>query len=168
MARPEPLIVVSNTSPITNLAAVGQFELLHSLFGDVFVSPATLAELEFGGQDWPGAAEVRTSPWVIQQAVDDQTLVDALRLDLDRGEAEAIALALQLRADLVLLDERPARLAAQYLGLNVMGVVGMLVQARHVRLIRELRPLLDSLRNEAGFYIDQPLYQHALTLVNEA
>jgi hypothetical protein len=94
-------------------------------------------------------------------------LVDALRLDLDWGESEAIALALELKADLVLLDEQSGRYAAQHFNLKVMGVVGLLIRAKQLGFIAKVRPLLDGLRQEAGFYLDEPLYQHALKLANE-
>ena len=89
--------------------------------------------------------------------------VDALRLDLDAGESETIVLALQLEADLVLTDEQAGRRAAQHLGLNVMGVVGLILRARELGLIEEVRPLLYALRQEAGFYLSDGLMQHALS-----
>jgi predicted nucleic acid-binding protein len=150
------------------LAAIDQFDSLQRLFGNVHISQATLAELEAGGRAWPGAAEVRASSWIIQHTVEEKVLVEALRLDLDRGEAEAIALAIELQADVVLLDERPGRLAAQHLGLKVMGVVGLLIRAKQVGLIVQLRPLLESLRHDAGFYIDRALFEYALTVVDES
>ena len=99
--------------------------------------------------------------------VTDRHTVDALRLELDTGEAETIVLALNLGADLVLLDEQAGRQAAQYLGLNGMGVVGLLVRAKQQHLISELRPLLEALRQQAGFYLSQQLFEHALLLVGE-
>jgi predicted nucleic acid-binding protein len=93
--------------------------------------------------------------------------VDALRLDLDQGESETIALALELRADLILLDEQAGRFAAQYFNLKVIGVVGLLVRAKNMGMISEIRPLLDALRWEAGFYLNEPVYHHALVLSSE-
>ena len=92
---------------------------------------------------------------------------DDLRRDLDRGEAETIALALQLDADLVLLDESEGRHAAQRLGLRVVGVVGILLEAKARGALESVRPHLDALRQEAGFYLDVSLIQHALALANE-
>ncbi len=161
------MIVVSNTSPITNLAAIGKFDLLHKLFGEIHIPVAVVQELSAGGVQWPGAAEVERALWVKQNRVEDQWLVDALRLDLDRGEAETIALALQLRADLVLLDEQMGRLAAQHLGLKVMGVVGLLLRAKQLGFVSQVRPLLDDLRQVAGFYLNQAVYDRALEAAGE-
>lgn len=161
------MIVVSDTSPLTNLAAIGHFELLRVLFSEIHIPEAVFLELSAGGIEWPGYREVSQLTWVRRNKVDDQTLVNALRLDLDRGEAETIVLALQLGADLVLMDEQAGRLAAQHLGLKTMGVIGMIVRAKQKGHLPAIRPLLDGLREIAGFYIDQRLYNRALELSSE-
>jgi uncharacterized protein len=161
------MIVVSNTSPLTNLAAVGCFNLLSTLFGQVHVATGVVAELSAGGHEWPGATETRQADWIRVVQVGNTSLVDALRLDLDRGEAETIALALELGADLVLLDEQAGRFAAQYFNLSVMGVVGLLVGAKSKKLVPEVQPLLDALRWQAGFYLSEAVYRHALALAGE-
>jgi predicted nucleic acid-binding protein len=99
--------------------------------------------------------------------VQNQALITALRRDLDWGEAETIALALELKADLVLLDEREGRRAAQRLGLHVVGVVGVLVEAKANDALDALRPHLDALRQTAGFYLSESLYRHALEQMGE-
>jgi len=163
----QPLIIVSNTSPLTNLAAIGQFDLIQSLFGRLHICHAVMAELSSGGQTWPGARETEQASWIEVHTVVDRHTVDALRLELDAGEAETIALALQLQADLVLIDEQAGRRAAQYLELNVMGVVGLLVRAKQRQLVPAVQPLLDGLRHQAGFYLSQPVFEHALELAGE-
>jgi hypothetical protein len=86
---------------------------------------------------------------------------------LDRGEAETIALALELGADLVLLDERDGRYTAQRFGLRVVGVLGVLLEAKSKGLIKNIKPYLDMLRQQAGFYIRETLYQQMLILAGE-
>ena len=161
------MIVISNTSPLTNLAAIGQFSLLQSLFGQIEIPVAVSGELSAGGKNWPGAAEAAAANWVRIKTVNNPALVDALRLDLDFGESEAIALAIESRADLVLLDEQSARFAAQHFNLRVMGVVGILLRAKNMTLLNSVRPHLDALRQQAGFFLSEPLYQHALQLAGE-
>src|SRR5210317_233007 len=100
------MIVVSNTSPLTNLAAIGQFDLLYRLYGQVHIAEGVWEELNAGGIRWPGCVEVSQASWVERHVVQNQYLVAALQRDLDRGEAETIALALQLGTDMVLLDEK--------------------------------------------------------------
>ena len=103
------MIVVSNTSPLTNLAAIGQFDLLHRLHGQVHIAEGVWEELNAGGRRWPGRDEVAAANWIERRPVQNRWLVAALQRDLDRGEAETIALALELGAELVLLDEREGR-----------------------------------------------------------
>ncbi|MFN8490958.1 MAG: DUF3368 domain-containing protein [Caldilineaceae bacterium] len=111
--------------------------------------------------------ESERAAWVKVHTIADRYTVDALRLELDAGEAETIVLARQLHADLVLMDEQAGRRAAQYLGLTVMGVVGLLVRAKQQHFIQEVRPLLEALRQQAGFYLAQPVFEHALVLAGE-
>ena len=111
------MIVVSNTSPLTSLAAIGQFDLLHRLYGRVHIPEGVWLELNAEGRRWPGCDEVAAAHRSERQTVQNGSLVTVLRRDLDRGEAEAIALALELQAGLVLLDEREGRRAAERLGL---------------------------------------------------
>jgi hypothetical protein len=97
------MIVVSNTSPLTNLAAIGQFALFHQLYGRLHIAEGVWEEMNARGQHWPCRDEVATADWVERHTVQNQALVTALRRDLDKGEAETIALALELGANLVLL-----------------------------------------------------------------
>ena len=107
------MIVVSNASPLTNLAAIGQFDLLCRLYAGLHIPAGVWDELNAGDRRWPGCDEVAEADWIESHIVQNQALVTALRRDLDRGEAESIALAVELGADLVLMDEREGRHAAQ-------------------------------------------------------
>ena len=161
------MIVVSNTSPLTNLAKIQQFELLQKLYGQLHIATGVWEELNAFEKPWPGAQEVFDAAWITQHEVENQTLVTALKQDLDRGEAETIALALQLKADLVLLDEKSGRQHALRQGLSVGGVLGILIEAKHKQLIPTVKPELDKLVYEAGFFLKQNLYKKVLQLVSE-
>jgi predicted nucleic acid-binding protein len=161
------MIVVSNTSPITNLAAIGQFDLLRQLYAGLHIPDAAWDELGARDKRWPGRDEVSAADWIERHTVQNNTLVLALRRDLHAGEAECIALALELSADLVLMDEQEGRRAAQRLGLRVMGVVGVLLEARAQQAVDGVRPHLDALRQTAGFYLSDAVYEHALSLADE-
>jgi hypothetical protein len=162
------MIVVSNTSPLTNLAAIGQFTLFHQLYGRLHIAEAVWQELNARGQHWPGRDEVAAADWIERHTVQNQVLVTALRRDLDRGEAETISLALELGADLVLLDEREGRHAAQRFELRVAGVVGMLLEAKSRNAVDAVSPHLDALRHKAGFYLSEPVYHAAVSLAGES
>jgi len=162
------MIVVSNTSPLTNMAAIGQFALFQQLYGVLHIAEGVWEELNARGQHWPGRDEGAAADWIERHPVQNQALVTALRRDLDRGEAETIALALELGADLVLFDEREGRHAAQRLELRVAGVVGLLVEAKSRSGVDAVRPHPDALRHKAGFYLTEQVYHSALTLAGES
>jgi predicted nucleic acid-binding protein len=90
-----------------------------------------------------------------------------LRRDLDLGEAETLALALELRADLVLLDEQEGRHAAIRLGLRPFGVLAILLRAKSRGKIREVQSSLDALRRQAGFFLGDVLYRQILEEAGE-
>jgi uncharacterized protein len=161
------VIIVSDTSPINNLAAINYLYLLHQLYGAIFIPEAVFRELT--DPDFPvaGSTEVQTFDWIQTRSVSDRTLVEALSNELDTGEAEAIALAVEMQADQVLIDERRGRLVASRLNLRYTGILGILVEAKNKGLIAEVKPLLDALINEAGFWVTKPLYNSVLQLVNE-
>jgi hypothetical protein len=161
------MIVVSNTSPLTNLASIGQFDVLRHLYTQVHIAQGVWEELNAEGGQWPGREVVAAADWIQRHTVRNEPLVTALRRDLDRGEAESIALALEVEADLVLMDEREGRHAAQRMGLDVVGVVGVLLEAKKAGVVGAIRPHLDSLRRGAGFYLSEDVYRYALALAGE-
>ncbi|WP_201092635.1 hypothetical protein [Thiocystis minor] len=129
--------VVSNTSPLTNLAASGQLDLLHALFGRVDIAHAVWDELNANGRSWPGRDEVAQASWIVRQAPSNRALIRSLQRDLDRGESASIALAVELGVDLILLDEQDERRLAQQQGLTPMGVVGVLMLAKNADCCRQ-------------------------------
>jgi predicted nucleic acid-binding protein len=161
------VITVSNTSPIINLAAVGKLELLRQLYGKVAIPQAVRHEIVIVGAGQLGAAEVETFDWIETRQVTDRTMVASLHLEVDDGEAEAIALAAELGADLLLLDERRGRIVASRLGLKFIGLLGVLIDAKHRDFIPAVRPILDDLIGKAGFWITRELYDRILQATGE-
>jgi uncharacterized protein len=161
------MIVVSNTSPLTNLAAIGQFDLLRQLYSELQIAVGVWNKLGAHGRHWPGYDEVTNADWIKQVTVRDQNLITVLLRDLDRGESETLALALEIGAELVLLDERDGRRVAQRLGLRTIGVLGVLLEAKKRDLLSSIRPQLDTLRQAAGFYVSDEVYRSVLDLAQE-
>ncbi|GBF55274.1 hypothetical protein N0824_03151 [Microcystis sp. 0824] len=87
--------------------------------------------------------------------------------NLDIGEAEAIALALELKADELLIDERLGRREAVRLGLSITGVLGVLLIAKNRGLIAKVKPIMESLISQANFRISHQLYEEVLQTANE-
>ncbi len=140
------MIVVSNTSPISNLAAIGQLELLQQLYGTIIIPPAVYQELINSGDAEPATLAVQTLDWIQTQPVSDRVLLTSLQTNLDPGEAEAITLAVEINAERLIIDERRGRNEAIRLGLQVTGILGIVLAAKQKGLIPLVQPILDDLR----------------------
>jgi uncharacterized protein len=161
------MIIVSDTSPISNLLLIGQLPLLKKLYEQLIIPDTVFQEikaLETFGID---TSIIQVVDWITVQSAGDRNLVQALETDLDKGEAEAIALAVELKADRLLIDERIGRRVAQGYGLKITGLLGILVSAKQDNLITELKPLVDQLIQQAKFRIHPDLYRQILQDVNE-
>lgn len=161
------MVVVSNTSPLTNLSAIGQFVLLQKLFGEIQIADGVWQELNARGRRYPGSREVEEAPWVHRCTVSNRSLVTALRQDLDLGEAETLVLGVELGADLVLVDEKEGRHMASRLGLRILGTLGLLLEAKREEHVSEVRSLLEALRLQAGFYLREDLLLRVLAMAGE-
>jgi predicted nucleic acid-binding protein len=158
------VIVVSDASPIIALSRIDHLHLLRSLFGEVIVPERVLQELLVG----PGGRQLlAAAPWLEARSVEDVEHVRRLELTLDPGEAAAIALAKEIGARLLLIDERRGRAEAIREGLQVTGVVGVLLLARRADLVERVRPLLDRLVRDANLHLGEDVVQEALRLAGE-
>jgi predicted nucleic acid-binding protein len=133
----------------------------------MLIPRAVWREVVEQGGERPGALEVAHAGWIAVRDVTAREMVQLLEMQLEEGEAEAIALAHEVAADLVLLDERDARRAATQLGLRVLGAVGVLIWARRVGKIQTLREALGALQNQGKFRISQAVYERALDEAGE-
>ena len=151
------MIVVADSSPLIALSRVGRLDLLHTLFGHLVLPDAVWAEVAESGPPLAGAAELLAATWIEHRAVKDTALVNLLRQDLGAGESEAIVLARELQADVLLMDERLGRTAAKRLGLTVTGLVGILIEARQRGILADATALAEELKSSAGFWISDDL-----------
>ena len=126
-----------------------------------------MSRIVVAGAGQPGAVEVKTAGWIEIHRLHDQTLVNILLLELNRGEAEALALATEIKADLLLVDESKGRAIAARLGFKHIGLLGVLVQAKQRGIIVAVKPILDDLIAKAGCWIGAELYQRVLQAVSE-
>ena len=152
--------VVSNTSPVLNLAIIDRLSLLRQQFEEIWIPSAVLEEMRVE-EDLPGSQAVRDAMeagWLRVEEVKDRPLVQVLQRDLDKGEAEAVALALQMKAEWTLLDEREGRRVAKSLGLKVTGVLGILLRTWRKGELPSLRRAMEELREKAGFRIGAELF----------
>lgn len=157
------MIVVSDTSPVLNLARIGRLDLLALLYHEVFIPSAVYEELIRSKRDLPPAVDFASQPWLTVAAANDRNRVQELREYLDPGEAEAIVLAIELQADLLLVDERRGR----RVGLAITGLLGVIATAKRAGLVELAKPLLDELIHSARFWIGPELYAEVLSELGE-
>jgi predicted nucleic acid-binding protein len=146
-------VIVSDSTCLIGLERIQQLDLLPGLFDEVFVPPAVAAE--FG----------TTLSWLKVRAPQDAAHVAALRLLVDEGEAEAIALAKELGCE-VILDDLLARKLAAKQNVHCVGLLGVLLRAKNSGKLAAIRPLVEMLRRENVFF-SEGLIAEALRLARE-
>jgi hypothetical protein len=158
-------LVVVDTTPIIALALLGKLDLLPQLYDQVITPSAVRTEVLAGGPAGTGSAELQGATWLRVVSLQDPRRADLLA-DLDRGEAEVIALALEMNAGLVVIDERLARRHAKRLGLRLTGTLGVLLKAKQLGLIDTIAPLIEQLRS-GGIRLSDDVVATVLELADE-
>jgi uncharacterized protein len=156
------VIVVSDTSAISNLIQVGMLEILHGIFQKVLVPPSVdkeIRQLEGFAID---LSSYITADWIeiVTPIAIDKVLQFSEKLDA--GESEAIVIALENNADYLLIDERLGTKIALSEGLTTLGLIGVLLKAKTMGLIEKVNPLLVELELKAGFWIGSKLKEKIL------
>ena len=160
------MTVVSDATPLINIAAIGKFDLFQTLYGRLIIPSAVYEEIVTQGAGRWGAAETAGAAWIDRRAVSDPAKVISLQTHLQGGESEVIVLAEELHADLVIMDETAGRRELARRGIAFIGTVGVLMEAKRHGLIAALKPELDQLRN-CGFHLGDRVYLACLSLVGE-
>lgn len=156
--------VVVNTTPLICLAIINKLALLEELYGEIYI-PSKVFE-EAIKEEKLGSKEIEIWGKSKVSFVKNILLKNNLMVNLDEGEAEVITLALDIKADLVIIDENKGRLIARYNGLKVSGTIGILLDAKRQGKLSSIKGYLDKLIYN-GIYIGKDLYQEALILAEE-
>lgn len=161
------MIVVSNTTPLIGLASIERFALLQTLFSEIHIPQAVYDEAVTISREEGGAKrEVSAAAWIHTTDVRERLAVEVLLDELDLGEAETIVLAREIEADWVLMDEKKGRRKLNQLGMRKIGTVGILLKAKQIGLLPEIRPDLERLRSQ-GFSISQSVIDTVLAQAGE-
>ena len=158
------MLVVSDTSPITNLLQVGQLHLLHLIFGEIIIADEVFDELCQIPEQQQTIASLN---WIHHRFPTNKALVEELKSQIDPGEAASIVLALELKADQLLIDEKKGRSVAQSLGLQITGLLGILLRAKKDGYLISVKPVLDELMERTSFRVHPMLYNEVLGLAGE-
>jgi uncharacterized protein len=159
--------IICNATPLINFAAINRLDILQATLGSIIIPQAVYDETTVIG--FPGSdrvLEAVASGWPQVRKV--LVVGNNIPTELDNGEREAIALALEMQTQQILLDEQEARQVALKLGLRVMGTLGILLLAKRKQIIPEVHPLLDAMINTAQYWVKDTLYQDVLRQAGEA
>lgn len=161
------MVIISDTSCISALLRVGQLNLLESIFEEIIIPQKVMDELfqlkNFGIDISP----LQNADWVIIKNPNNNALLNRLLIQLDEGEANAITLAIELNADLLIIDEIKGRKIASSLSINITGLAGVLILAKKEGYLKSVKPTLDKILNETSFRMSKILYQQILDTASE-
>lgn len=150
-----PKTIISDTSCLIILTNIGELGLLQSLYGQVTTTIDIATEY---GDPLPN--------WINIVPVIDTPKQKILELQLDKGEASAIALALETNNSVIVLDDLKARKVANQLGLSYTGTIGIIIKAKLEGFIPSILPILNKIKQK-GFRLSEEVEQEALRCANE-
>ena len=160
------MIVVSDTSCISNFLFINELDLLQKIYSKIFIPLAVYNEilaLEKSGKD---LNYLKSREWILVEKDFTRNISLLPPKNIDAGEAEAIDLAIYLKADRLLIDERKGSIFAKELGITTIGLLGILKIAKENHFISSVKKLLDQLIDN-NFWLSNELYNIVLNSVNE-
>jgi predicted nucleic acid-binding protein len=161
------MVVISDTTTISNLFLIKRLSLLEKLYYRISIPRAVFEELEKLELSGWNINDIKYAGWIEVVDVKNRDMVTVLSEILDVGEAEAITLAKEKEADLLIIDEIKGRNYAKKLDIKIIGLIGILLQAKQEKIIDNLENVLIELRENAGFWIKNDLFDKALLLAGE-
>ncbi len=151
-----PKIIIADTSCLIVLDQIGELSILEKVYTEIIITPEV--QQEFKGV---------IPDWIKVTSVTDKKRQNILELDLDSGEASAIALGLENENSLLIIDEKKGRAIAKKLGLRITGTLGIIVKGKELGIISSVKEILEKLE-KFDFWISESLKNKILTKVGEA
>jgi predicted nucleic acid-binding protein len=153
-------IVISNASPLIGLSSINCLHILKELWNEIIIPEAVYNEVVVDASGKPNVDRIldACNKWLKITVVKNKQEVDVLKAILDEGESEVIALAQELNADLVLIDNREPRIFARAVNLKIIGTIGIIKLAWKKGLIKDPLKEIYKLRLN-GFWIDDGLIE---------
>ncbi|WP_153800963.1 DUF3368 domain-containing protein [Foetidibacter luteolus] len=159
------MLVVSDNSPISNFFLIGRLDILQSLYGTIVMPVRVLQELEELKMHGIDTSVIKQLNWISVVKPAENEIFQKLNAELDYAEASAISLAMEINAEVLLIDERKGTKIAKRYNISTIGVLGILLLAKQHRLIESVQSLLDAMIEKAHLWIDEELY---LLILKEA
>lgn len=163
-STPTP-VIVADSGPLISLSRIHRLDLLRQLYGEILVPPAVWHEVTVVNALAPGAEAVRAAVW-IQVKSPTHAPVGFVPRGLGAGERDAFALTQEIAGAWLLIDDGPGRRAARALGLQIIGTIGVLREAKAAGFVSQLRPVLSELQ-QAGFFLNPAIGEQVLRSVGE-
>jgi hypothetical protein len=157
------MIIVSDTSSISNLLQIGLIDVLQILYGEITITPAVSKELDRVSTHSNSLAQI---DWIKVKLPRNRELVAKLLEELDLGEAESIALAVEEKAEYLIIDEYAGRKIADAMGVKIVGILGVLIQAKSKGIIPSVKYPIEKLV-EIGFRLNEQLIESVLKSLKE-
>lgn len=161
------MIVISDTSVISGLIIVGHVDILTKLFKEIYIPKAVKDELIHLTKFQTEVLAFFDNQHIHTVEPQSSSLLNELLLILDKGEAHAICLFFEIKADLLCIDEKKGRIIAEQFDIRITGLLGLLILAKQKGLIPNVRQVMDKLQSQAGFWIGKSLYNKVLLRSNE-
>ena len=158
--------VICDSTVLIGLAKIGKLDLLKQIYEEVYIPEAVYTEVVSRGKGKPGVREIANALWIKKEPVKERRTVDLLIAEMGHGEAEVLVLGKELNADWLLVDDERARTAAVSAGFNIIGLAGILLLAKQLKLIPSIKPLFDELRNK-NFRISDKICKQILKKAGE-
>ncbi|MBU2506732.1 MAG: DUF3368 domain-containing protein [Bacteroidetes bacterium] len=150
-----PKIIISDASCFIVLEKINEIDLLHKIYGQIITTKEVASEY---GQPLPD--------WIIIKETSDIYRKQILGLQLDKGEASIIGLAIETPGSTIIQDDLRARTIAQKLGIEITGTVGVIVKAKLNGIIPSIKPYLNKIRKN-GFHLTEEIEKQALFIAGE-
>ena len=160
------MIIVTNSTPIIAFSRINQMELLRTIVGKLLIPTEVANELSEYGKGKKKSLDLSKYQWITIQDIQDKSKMRLLLPSLDRGEAEVIELAIEVKADLILIDELTGRKVAESFDLNVIGSAGILIKAKDSGKIQAVKPYLDEMIDK-GIRYSERFYKSLLHQIGE-
>jgi predicted nucleic acid-binding protein len=158
-------VFIADSGPIISFARAGFLDLLRGVLGELWIPGAVYEEIVVKGEEKPGSEEVRQAEWIKRKEIEDKSKLELLALELGQGEKEAIVLAEELKAILI-IDDRKARLEAERKGIQTIGSLWVVKEAKDKGLINKAKQAGDKLR-DTGLRLKEELYHQFLKEMGE-
>ena len=155
--------VIVNSTPVIGLANIGKLDVLRQMYGAITIPQAVFDEIKSPSVQRQVNAN---RDWIRVEQINDASQKQMYRAKLHAGEVEVMILAQEKKADLVILDDNAAKKTAKFLGLRVIGTLGILVLAKKRGYIKEVSPVLDALKRD-GFFVSDDLCDLVLKQADE-